>query len=588
METNFRPCEPAKKVPIIVNSIIRYIGKHWRGEFSLARSFWLHGIAIDIAWQLVTSFAFKPFDNIMSVRALRGDMWIVWSQMAILIPLLIWQMVGTWRAAGIYRRTRAKRLWPALTKIYYGFSVAITVVTIAGMMAVHGFLIWIDTRPADPWQYTLRLSEDGRDLHFSGIIGFETTTDFETVLTNNPNIERLILNSPGGGAAPAFDTAILIESADLETRVDGDCASACTILFSAGTQRVLGPTGYIGFHSPFFDLSMVGGDDNFATMLDVLLQRFIGDFREQNVQWFIAHNVDEEFIRRGWTTPSEDMWFPEPGELLASRYATHLDLEAIGPGNISTNSADSLLDADAYAERRRLGDLPPILMDPRDRVVARHLDGPGTLSAIATDYPQHREELAAKIGLIFDRGGPLLAARAAIELGFLEIARNKYDLMRRTSNEAVVTYTAVTATIARSLKEQAGDRACATFLADPMDTSWMNVPLPFEQPLWLSHAGDLLAEAARGWKPVTMPGDIHTRGDETMRLVADRSKLNLPSITAGLATLVDRGEIANTALLTDICTFRLAFLDYVLTMSTEEAAAVLRWDAEIWAPQDKQ
>ena len=56
----------------------------------------------------------------------------------------------------------------------------------------------------------------------------------------------IVLESPGGLVAAGSYMADLIRTAGLKTIVRADCASACTMMFYAGTSRVL--TGRLGFH----------------------------------------------------------------------------------------------------------------------------------------------------------------------------------------------------------------------------------------------------------------------------------------------------------------------------------------------------
>jgi len=57
----------------------------------------------------------------------------------------------------------------------------------------------------------------------------------------------IVLESPGGLVATGSYMADLIHAARLTTIVSGECASACTMMFYAGTRRKL--TGRLGFHN---------------------------------------------------------------------------------------------------------------------------------------------------------------------------------------------------------------------------------------------------------------------------------------------------------------------------------------------------
>jgi hypothetical protein len=88
--------------------------------------------------------------------------------------------------------------------------------------------------------------------------------DFEVFVTryNNSKFERVCLNSPGGSYFDGIKIARFINDTRISTRVraDGECYSACAIIFMAGItevgdfeyrDRTLEPGGTIGFHAPY-------------------------------------------------------------------------------------------------------------------------------------------------------------------------------------------------------------------------------------------------------------------------------------------------------------------------------------------------
>src|SRR6056297_2980705 len=65
-------------------------------------------------------------------------------------------------------------------------------------------------------------------------------------------IDELVLSSPGGSLQAAWEIGELVEEAGLSVVLPdaADCASACTIVFMHGEQRVMGETSRLGFHLP--------------------------------------------------------------------------------------------------------------------------------------------------------------------------------------------------------------------------------------------------------------------------------------------------------------------------------------------------
>lgn len=73
---------------------------------------------------------------------------------------------------------------------------------------------------------------------------------------NEPRVLTLILSSDGGEIYPAIrfvDKVASLErqhNVQINTQVQGSCDSACTILFTAGRERIASRYSRFGFHSP--------------------------------------------------------------------------------------------------------------------------------------------------------------------------------------------------------------------------------------------------------------------------------------------------------------------------------------------------
>lgn len=65
----------------------------------------------------------------------------------------------------------------------------------------------------------------------------------------------VLLDSPGGSLAPALSIGRAIRLREYSTIVakDGLCASACALIWIAGSPRLLSPAGKIGFHASYFE-----------------------------------------------------------------------------------------------------------------------------------------------------------------------------------------------------------------------------------------------------------------------------------------------------------------------------------------------
>lgn len=147
-------------------------------------------------------------------------------------------------------------------------------------------------------RYSLTLSADGASLIFDGEVTFGLTKALQTLLDSHPDVRRLNLSSPGGLIHEARGAARLIAARELETQASGLCASACTLMFAAGTRRGLGPEGQLGFHGYALE--------NFGGLPQVDIEKEQGKDRD----FFIRQGIAAGFIDQVYATPSTELWLP--------------------------------------------------------------------------------------------------------------------------------------------------------------------------------------------------------------------------------------------------------------------------------------
>jgi hypothetical protein len=91
---------------------MKWIGRLWRGEYSLGKAFWLFGIVISIIWYFVTKFLsvalmvamlFIGFSGPSAPNGLLGGSLFILAAMAVLtLSYQILAGVGIWRSAGTF------------------------------------------------------------------------------------------------------------------------------------------------------------------------------------------------------------------------------------------------------------------------------------------------------------------------------------------------------------------------------------------------------------------------------------------------------------------------------------------------------
>ena len=154
-------------------------------------------------------------------------------------------------------------------------------------------------------QLTVRVGADGRTLHVEGSYGLGGAELVRRALDANPGIRTVVLAGPGGRLSVGFDLYEMLHERKLATRVDDECASACTIAFLGGVERSISPGGRLGFHRGSFP--GLGDSDLYETNRD--LRRFL----------LYIVKLAPQFVDRVFATPPDDIWVPTPQELLAGR-----------------------------------------------------------------------------------------------------------------------------------------------------------------------------------------------------------------------------------------------------------------------------
>ena len=87
------------------------------------------------------------------------------------------------------------------------------------------------------------------------LLGETSSKDIDALknAVKNDNVDTIVLKGPGGNLEAAFVMADFIIENNLATVVpkDTDCASACSLIFLAGSKRTLEEGARLGFHLPF-------------------------------------------------------------------------------------------------------------------------------------------------------------------------------------------------------------------------------------------------------------------------------------------------------------------------------------------------
>ena len=152
---------------------------------------------------------------------------------------------------------------------------------------------------------TVRLSPDGSTLYVEGSYGLGGEELVRRALEANAGIRTVVLAGPGGRISVGFELYEMFRERKLATRVDDECASACTFAFLGGVERSISPGGQLGFHRGSFP--GLSDSDMFESNRD--LRRFL----------LYNAKLAPQFVDRVVATPPDEIWVPTPQELLAGR-----------------------------------------------------------------------------------------------------------------------------------------------------------------------------------------------------------------------------------------------------------------------------
>ncbi len=268
------------------------LGRYWRGEYSLAVSFWVVGVlGLGLVLSVLALYTiaisqrdFHPYQALAAV----APVWVISGAFA------LFQLVGTWRSA--VRRAGSVLTWTAQTAAVGGLVAFFILLWQFGLPRLQesvGIAFGNDPKIPD---YSLRLMRDASELEVAGGFKYGLTRQVQALLDANPRIRLIHLNSSGGRLGEGQKLAALIRSRGISTYTATECSSACTVAFAAGRERWLRKGAVLGYHAASF-----GGTDSAGTMMRAL----------------VREGVNKEFAARAAQTSSGSIWYPKLGDLTA-------------------------------------------------------------------------------------------------------------------------------------------------------------------------------------------------------------------------------------------------------------------------------
>ena len=149
----------------------------------------------------------------------------------------------------------------------------------------------------------LPVSDGGRTLHLQGTLDYPLREQLLDTLESYPGIDTVLLNSGGGQVFAARGMALVLQKRKLNTRVEGVCYSACTLVFMAGELRTMSSDSTLGFHRYALADYRPGK------------QLSIGSELAKDQRYFESRSVASWFVQDMFNQLHSDIWEPSAQEL---------------------------------------------------------------------------------------------------------------------------------------------------------------------------------------------------------------------------------------------------------------------------------
>lgn len=193
------------------------------------------------------------------------------------------------------------------------------------------------TRPSPPPErfvspLEVSVSPDGQTLYLVGMLLDGAYQQVDAALRAFPGIGRVHLSSSGGLTIEGRLVAALVRKHRLDTYVDHYCASACTQVFAAGRERVLGPQARLGLHQAVMvdrAGAAAGVLPGTGRKLDFTLVFGVNGNDTLRLAYEMA-GTKPAFIAKALSYDYEHMWVPDRSELLDSGLVTRVESPAEG------------------------------------------------------------------------------------------------------------------------------------------------------------------------------------------------------------------------------------------------------------------
>tara|TARA_R110002110_G_scaffold331227_1_gene542412 strand:- start:1773 stop:3305 length:1533 start_codon:yes stop_codon:yes gene_type:complete len=284
---------------------LAFFRKHYNGDYSLGRSYWVNTFLVVLFAPIVGALLLPWL--IENFRAQYG------SGAFLFITLLgiaawLWAIAGTWASANKHTSRGGKQGWATAAKVMIILGVIRTIGEIGNSLPIYEEHMQVALGTQFGPDTKLEVRADGRSIRLKGGINDGSAVKLDQALQIAPAVTTVVLSSTGGWIREGKLLADVIRKRQLNTYVEDNCASACTIAFLAGKERAAAPSATIGFHAS----RMIGSQSVTATHEETA----------QLTSIYRNAGLSKTFVDKIAATPNSQMWQPTRSELLNSGVLT--------------------------------------------------------------------------------------------------------------------------------------------------------------------------------------------------------------------------------------------------------------------------
>jgi len=298
-----------------------YFVRHFLGKLSLKRAFWIN-LALPLFLVLASLPYWDRIESYIGNKYSTGGVWLSSVVFFVVASLtVIWQVIGTWRSSDSPTTSRASTAFVKTFLIFYALIIPPNLLLLATNLR--------SVSLSDFTKKEFEVLREGSKIKITGYLEYGISDVFAKELARSETV-LVVLDSKGGMVSEARNIASIIERLSLPTVIAGECLSACTTVFAAGSDRIILNNSNIGFHSPSFlfnrnELTMEIAEEYYAPLL--------------------SKGFPLDMIEGIISTPPEGMWYAPTMPLYESGFitsiASNLNEVELGLGvNLLNNFSD--------------------------------------------------------------------------------------------------------------------------------------------------------------------------------------------------------------------------------------------------------